>query len=287
METLDSLASALMSVVVASNAAYDDNAGEPGSTSTAALEVAAHDGPLAEATGTARPVFGAYADAEAKLRSLNDLVESFTVLLASPAVNVGQVVIARAAIETAARVRWGLAIDCDHRERAARWLRERLRTIDEVGKFGPEARLEMERQGYAIEIIEGAKNAGLVVPGPPPAAIDLVWPLVSAAGSPLRIEGLDREAAMLLFYRSPSAVTHGAPHGVAAHFGDPRSEPSRRGTTAEPVEQTVMLIAGILNGYANAHGTLIALYGWDATIWDRATATAAQRLSAALQAART
>ena len=77
----------------------------------AALEVATHDESLSDATGMPSPVFGAYADAEAKLRSLNDLVRSFTLLLASPDVHMGQIIVARAAIETAARMQWGLAVD--------------------------------------------------------------------------------------------------------------------------------------------------------------------------------
>ncbi len=157
----------------------------------------------------------------------------------------GQIIVARAAIETAARMQWGLAVDYDHRERAARWLRERLRLIEEVAKFGTEARSEMERQGgVSNQIIDGAKNAGLVVPGPPPSAIDLVWPLLSAADSPLRFDGLDRETAMLLFYRIPSAPTHAATHGIVTHLFGPQSEPSKRGTAAAPLEQTVILTAG-------------------------------------------
>ncbi len=69
----ESLASALTSLVVASDATYNDNLGEPTATSLAALEVATHDESLSDATGMPSPVFGAYADAEAKLRSLNDL----------------------------------------------------------------------------------------------------------------------------------------------------------------------------------------------------------------------
>ncbi len=286
METLDSLGSALISVVAASDAMYYENAGQPAATSTAALEVDAHDQALAAATGTEHPLFGAYADAEAKLRSLNDLIRSYVLLLPIADVNVGQIVIARAAIETAARVYWGLAIDCGYRERAARWLRERLRSIEEIAQLGSEPREEMARQAYASQIKEGAKSAGLGVTGPPPAAIDLLWPLLNAAKSPLRIEGIDRETTMLLFYRSPSAPTHGAPHGIALHFADPESEPSRRATRASPLEQTLILMAGVLNGYVNAHGALVTLYGWDVSQFNLATTRAAQELSAALQVAR-
>ncbi len=286
METLDSLGSALIAVVAASDAMYNENAGEPAATSTAALEVDAYDEPLAAATGTERPLFGAYCDAEAKLRSLNDLVRSYALLLALADVNVGQVVIARAAIETSARMYWGLAIDGDYRERATRWLRERLRSIEEIAKLSSDAREEMERQASASQIKEGAKNAGLGVTGPPPVAIDMLWPLLSAANSLLCIEGLDRETAMLLFYRSPSSPTHGALHGIALHFVDPKSEPSRRATRAAPLEQTLILMAGVLNGYVNAHGALVTLYGWDVSQFNLATATAARQLSAALQAAR-
>lgn len=285
MDAGNSLASALFSVVVESDAMYEENAGEPAPTSTAALEVTTHDAPLAKATGTLRPLFGTYADAEAKLRSLNDLVRSFTVLLASSDVHLGQIVIARAAIETAARMRWGLAVDDDYRERAARWLRERLRTIEEVAKLAPQARQEMERLGLARQVIEGARAANLNVIGPPPAAIDLVWPLMSAANSPLKIAGLDRETAMLLFYRSPSALMHGTPHGLTSHFTDPRADVATRGITAEPLEESLILTAGILNAYANAHGALVALYGWDGSRANLAIATAAQQLSTALKAA--
>jgi hypothetical protein len=203
MEPLDSLAFALMSVVMASDEIYAENDGRPTVTSSAALEVAAHDESFAVATGTERPLFGAYADSEAKAHSLNDLVRSFVLLLPNADVNVGQIVIARAAIEIAARLYWGLAVEGDYRERGARWLRERLRAIDEISKFGSDAREKMERQGSVAQIKEGARNAGLSVTGPPPAAIDLVWPLLSVANSPLFIEGLDRETAMLLFYRNP------------------------------------------------------------------------------------
>jgi len=86
---------------------------------------------------------------------------------------------------------------------------------------------------------------------------------------------------MLLFYRSPSAPTHGAPHGIALHFADPESEPSRRATRLAPLEQTLILMAGVLNGYVNAHGALVTLYGWDVSQFNLAT-TRAQELSAAL-----
>ena len=87
---------------------------------------------------------------------------------------------------------------------------------------------------------------------------------------------------MLLFYRSPSAPTHGASHGIALHFADPESEPSRRATRAAPLEQRLILMAGVLNGYVNAHGALVTLYGWDVSQFNLATTRAAQELSAAL-----
>jgi hypothetical protein len=45
-----------------------------------------------------------------------------------------------------------------------------------------------------------------------------------------------------------------------------------------------MLIAAVLNGYAYTQGGLVTLYGWDASRFNLAPATAAQRFSAALQA---
>ena len=130
--------------------------------------------------------------------------------------------------------------------RASRWLRERLRLIKEVAKIwnGSSIGDGKTSGGVSNQIIDGAKNAGLVVPGPPPSAIDLVWPLLSAADSPLRSDGLDRETAMLLFYRIPSAPTHAATHGIVTHLFGPQSEPSKRGTAAAPLEQTVILTAG-------------------------------------------
>jgi len=91
---------------------------------------------------------------------------------------------------------------------------------------------------------------------------------------------------MLLFYRIPSAPSHAATHGIVTHLVGPQSEPSKRGTAAAPLEQTVILTAGVLNGYANANGTLIALYGWDPSLWKLATAAAARQVSAVLQIAR-
>jgi hypothetical protein len=282
-DALGDLASALKSMIAASHELYAENAGEPAPSSTAAMEVEEHDQHLAEVSGTPRPVFGAYVDAEAKLRALIDLASSFSILVVDANTSVGQVVLARAAIETAARMYWGLAVGHDYRERASRWLRERLRTIHEVTKFGRQARLDMEESRLARDISEGARQAGLNVPGPPPAAIDLIWPLVTATESPLEFDGVDRETAMLLLYRTPSAVIHGAPHGVRAHFRDPKDDQSRRSTNFQSVEGSLFLIAGLLNGFANAHGALISLYGWDATRLVEAESAAAQTLSAALQ----
>jgi hypothetical protein len=59
METVESSASTLTAVVVASDATYEEYAGEPESKATAAKEVEAHDARLATATGTERPHFGA------------------------------------------------------------------------------------------------------------------------------------------------------------------------------------------------------------------------------------
>jgi hypothetical protein len=286
METLGSLASTFNSMIAASQDLYAEHGGEPAPDSTAAMEVSGHDVHLAEVTGTPRPVFGAYTDAEDKLRALIDLTSSFSVLVVNSNMSVGQVVVARAAIETAARMYWGLAVGYDYRERAARWLRERLRSIDEVAKLGKQARLDMEESRFAVDILEGAARAGLAVRGPPPAAIDLIWPLVTARQSPLEFDGIDREAAMLLFYRSPSALTHGSPHGLRAYFANPGDDESRRFTRSESIETSLVLMAGLLNGFANAHGALVALYGWDATGIGEAQSHAAQRLSSALEHAR-
>jgi hypothetical protein len=265
---------------------YHENAGEPAPMSTAAAEVEAHDKELTIATGTDRPLRGAYSDAESKLRSLNDLLRSYVLLLMSTDVYVGEVVVARAAIETAARIYWGLAVEDGYRERAARWLRERLRLIEEIAKFSTEARVEMERQDSVSQIKAGAQRAGLRATGPPPAAIDMVWPLLTAAEGRLRIEGLDRETAMFLFYRSPSAPAHGALHGTAPHFADPDFEPSRRATGPAPLEQTVILMSGVLNGYDNAHRALVTLYGWEASLINTAMDSAARCLMTTLEVAR-
>lgn len=282
METLTSFASALDSIIVASNELYEANFGEPAPGSTAATDVALHDEQLAESTGTPRPVFGTYADAEAKLRALIDLTSSFSALVTVPNTNVGRVVVARSAIETAARMYWSLAVGSDYRERTARWLRERLRSIEEVSKFGEQSRIDMNESGFAKDITDGAKRAGLNVQGPPPAAIDLVWPLVSAPESPLKFDGIDREAAMFFFYRSPSATTHGSTHGLQVHFASPMEDESRRQTASESIESSLILMAGLFNGFANAHGALIALYGWDATVMRDVQSEVAQRFSNAL-----
>jgi hypothetical protein len=76
---------------------------------------------------------------------------------------------------------------------------------------------------------------------------------------------------------------HGAPHGTAPHFADPQSDASSRGTKAAPLEQTLMLIAGVFIGYANSHRALITLYGWEVSRFDLVTETAAQRLLQAVQ----
>jgi len=88
---------------------------------------------------------------------------------------------------------------------------------------------------------------------------------------------------MLLFYRSPSASTHGSPIGLRAHFADPVDDESRRFTRADSIEATLILMAAMLNGFANAHGALMALYGWDLTRIRKAQVEAAYRLSSALQ----
>lgn len=283
MATFDPLVASFGSVIAASHDLYVEHSGEPAPDSTAASEVNMHDDELEAATGTPHPVFGAYADAEGKLRALIDLMSSFSVLAGHEDTSVGQVVVARAAIETAARMYWGLAVGYDYRERASRWLRERLRSIDEVGKLGKQARLEMDQNALAKGISVGATRAGLNVPGPPPAAIDLIWSLLTAAESPLGFDGIDREAAMLLFYRSPSASTHGSPLGLGVHFANPADDESRRLTRPGSIEATLILRAAMLNGFANAHGALIALYGWDSTGIRKALGHAAQRLLAALQ----
>lgn len=282
MDPLDALVSAFSSVIETSHDLYAEHGGDPEPDSTAAIEVSTHDDELEKATGTPRPVFGAYADAESKLRALIDLISSFLVLIDHSDTTVGQVVVARAAIETAARMYWGLAIGYDYRERAARWLRERLRSIDEVGKLGKQPRLDMEQNGFSNGISEGAARAGLSVPGRPPAAIDLIWPLLTAAESPLEFDGIDREATMLLFYRSPSALTHGSPLGLQSHFAIPRDDESRRSTRVESIETTLILMAAMLNGFANAHGALIALYGWNPDRIRKTQGDAAHRLSLTL-----
>ena len=118
MNTPDALADLLVSIVQTSDAIYHNAGPDPLPDSIAATEVAKHDRVLEAATGTYRPVFGAYADAEAKLRVLNDLVRSFALIVADPTVNVGHIAIGRVVIETAGRTYWGLATSGDHTDRA-------------------------------------------------------------------------------------------------------------------------------------------------------------------------
>ena len=115
-------------MITASHDLYAEHSGEPAPDSTAASEVNIHDDELGAATRTPRPVFGAYADAEGKLRALIDLISSFSVLAGHEDTSVGQVVVARAAIEAAARMYWGLAATTTENERpvgfengSARW----------------------------------------------------------------------------------------------------------------------------------------------------------------------
>lgn len=154
-----SLAQILLDMVELSDRIYAANGGNPAATSIAATEVADCDDKLAEATRLPRPAFGLYVDAEAKLRSLNDLVRSACVLLPRSDTNVGFVNAVRSAIETAARLHGALAPDDDHLQRAARLLRERLRGIAEIARFDDASRASMEV--FEREVRAGAAAAAL------------------------------------------------------------------------------------------------------------------------------
>lgn len=278
-----SLAALLRETIDLSDAIYAAHNGNPADASIASREVEEFDNLIAENTGPPGPLFGAYADAEAKLRSLNDLVRSASILLPQSGTSVGWSNVMRAAVETAARLHWILAPDEDHRERAARFLRERLRTVSEISKFDDEARQEM--RGYEDEVRAAAGRAGLHVPGPPPAAVDLIVDLMNRDGV-LTLSGLNRSEVAVMFYRLPSAPTHAAMHGLAVHHGDPRNDPERRMTKPAPWEQVLLLAGGLFAGYACAHRALLKLYGWDHSEWDETTAALGQRLVDALDAAR-
>jgi hypothetical protein len=264
MEQIFSLITALNHVVESSDSLYQDYAGAPAEDSRAWLEVSEHDGELENATGLSRPLFGAYADAEYKLCVINDLVRSFTELVATSEVNLGEMVVARSAIEVAARLYWELAATDDYRESASRWLREWLRIIAEAEKLGSVPRTFVEELGNETLIRQGAVQAGLNVPGPPPAAMDLVWEVLSASPGPLRFHGLTREELVAVFYRNLSAVAHGSSLGTQSHISEPGTGAAIRSTTSNPAD-VLTLISGVLTAYANAHGALAELYGWDSS----------------------
>lgn len=273
----------ILEVVEVSDSIYAANGGEPSETSDARLEVDEYDDALAEQTRSPGPVFGAYVDAEGKLRSLNDLARSGAIVLHYSGTSVGYATLMRAAIETAARLYWILAPSGDHNDRAARFMSERLRTVSEVSKFDDEARAEMK--AFEREIREGAASAGLDVPGPPPPAIDLIVELLSQHGA-LTLDGMSRAEIGTMFYRLPSARAHAAMHSSAIHHQDPRADPDRRMTKPGPWEQTLLLTSGWFSGYATAHRALLVLYGWDSRRWDTAATEVAERLVAALGAER-
>lgn len=274
-----SLAQILIDAVALSDSIYANNGGNPAAGSIAATEVADFDEELAEATGLPRPVFLPYADAEAKLRALNDLVRSAAVLLPRSDTNVGFVNAVRSAIETAARLHWALAPDGDHFERAARLLRERLRGISEISRIDDASRAAM--LAFEEEVRVGAAAAGLQVPGPSPGAVDLIVDLLERPGA-LTIDGLNRQELAGIFYRMPSGSAHATMHGVSTHHPDPALDPSRRATQPEPWEQTLVLIGGLYAGYDTAHRALLKLYGWDARVWDHHVAEAASQITRAL-----
>ena len=263
MEQIVQLISALNSVVDSSDSMYRAYACAPAEDSLACREVLEHDEELASTTRMPTPLFGAYVDAEFKLHLLNDLVRSFTSLVAKTDVNLGEMVIARSVIEVAARMHWGLAFNDDYRERASRWLREWLR-IAETKKLGEDPLVFVEGLGNEMLIREGAASAGLNVPGPPPGTIDLVWMVMTAKPGQLRFQGLKREDVVAVFYRKLSAVTHGSMLGVHPQFADPRADTSYRSTASRPSE-ILTLIAGVLTAYANALERGDDLYGWDSS----------------------
>lgn len=264
MDQISSLITALNHVVDSSDSLYRDYGGAPAEDSLAWREVSEHDEEIENSTGLSRPLFGAYADAEYKLCAINDLMRSFTSLVANSEVNLGEMVVARSVIEVAARMHWGLATTDDYLERASRWLREWIRIIAEAKKLGSVPRAFVEELGNETLIRQGAVQAGLNVPGPPPGAIDLVWEVLSATPSPLRFHGLTREELVAVFYRNLSAVTHGTSLGVHSHIVEPGADASIRSTTSG-ASDVLTLIAGVLTAYANAHGALAELYGWDSS----------------------
>jgi hypothetical protein len=222
----------LADVVDLSDVIYAANQGQPAERSSATQEVEQFDLEFEAARGPPAPLFGAYFDAEGKMRALNDLGRSAATLVVHYDTNVGYVVSLRAAVETAARLYWVLAPDGGHLDRAGRFLRERLRLIGEVSKFNAEARAAMSV--IEAEVLAGASCAGISVPNLP-AAVDLIADVVTRPGV-LVLEGIDRGEAAAMFYRLPSAPTHAAVHGVAQHYADTRHHPTARRTTAESWE---------------------------------------------------
>jgi len=90
-------AEVLIDAVDLTDTIYAANHGQPAELSTAAQEVEQFDLELEAATGPPAPLFGAYFDAEAKMRALNDLVRSAATLLARDDTSVGYVNAFRAA----------------------------------------------------------------------------------------------------------------------------------------------------------------------------------------------
>jgi hypothetical protein len=272
----------LVNAVDLTDAIYAAHHGEPANISIAAEEVREFDSDLEAATGPPAPLFGAYVDAEGKLRALNDLMRSAAALLARDDTNVGYVVVLRSALETAARLYWVLGPDGGHLDRAGRFLSERLRSINEGKKLNNEARMALSE--IEAELFAGAERAGIPVPGAP-TATDLITDLLNRPGA-LRLTGVDLGETASVFYRIPSASTHAALHGVVQHFEDPRRDLNARRTTPEPWEQTLVVGAGLYSAYTSAHRALLELYGWDPTDWNRDVRAASLRITEALSVER-
>lgn len=276
------LARLLADGVDLSDSIYFANHGEPEPKSIARRELDRFEANIEAATGRPNPLRGAYFDAEGKIRALNDLIRSAAVLLARPDTVVGYDTTLRAAMETAARLYWVLAPDGDHLDRCGRYICERLRAIDEVSKLGHPAKTAMAP--IRADLLDGAARAGITVPGRP-AATDLVAALVHTP-SVLRLGGLDHAEAAAVFYRIPSASTHATLHGVVPHFADPSLDPTGRRTTAEPLEHTLAIGAGLYAGFTTVHRALLVLYGWETAAWDRAILAAGTQIVEALDSAR-
>lgn len=222
-----------------------------------------------------QPIATAHSVAAAYFTAASDHLRSLQILASDDTQAMGALVVARSALEAAARAWWLFDPAIDVGERTARGLNEKLLSLQRQLQFPDETRTREDGDEQTRRIVAGAEAYGvkvrrrkkseelLGIGAAPPSATEVVDALIRSALG---------KAVGGHVYRYYSALAHPTAYGILDHL---RLEPDARTPMGlrygrlmrrEDAIESALIFA--LLAYHELLGRVVALYGWDRKIFE-------------------